>query len=440
MDAPAIIRRPFAESALELAERGLAVIPCPADDGKSPRGAVSGYDRWKGCPGSKTIRRFAAEWGDANIGIITSLSGVTIADVDDAGRDVDEIIKRAGDTPLIIRTPSGGRHLWYRSNGERNANLRPSGLAVDVKGSASGIVIVPPSYRRTTGVPYVFERGSWDDLYRLPFARPGSLSVHSLGRFAPRLAVERGQRNDELFKIALREVRHCDDLESLVDAVVTINDGLPEPLPMKEVTRLAISVWGYETAGKNWAGQEPRAVLAQDTVKLLSMAKGGSDAITLFSNILVAHGARHSRGEPFAISPDAMSGTVLPWSAGRIRRARQALIELGFLIEHHHGGSSRGDPSLFRFAERGFRLNYNVIEHPRPFFELVGVRALLARIAANRRQLELHQRARQGLVKRDAMVFWVRWISPRSDIQSVRFGGGRGDRRLLRAPLPYAAL
>jgi hypothetical protein len=354
MGVPAILTsRPFAEMGLKLAERGLAVIPCPGDDGKSPRGAIAGYHNWRRRPGPDTIRHFAAEYGDANIGIITSLSGLTIADVDEDGRDAAEIIRRAGDTPLITRTPSGGLHLWYRSAGERNANLRSLGLAVDVKESSAGIVIVPPSYRRSTGALYMFERGGWDDLYRLPTAKPGSLSVHSSGTIAPPLPIARGQRNSSLFKMALREARHCDDCESLFDALTTINDGLVEPLPTNEVLRLTTSAWWrYEATGANWVGQAPRAVLEQDTVKQLAMTSRGADGLMLLTILLVAHGARRCRGEPFAVSPSAMSGTVLPWGFNRIRKARQALIELGFLIEDHRGGSSPGDPSLFRFGGR----------------------------------------------------------------------------------------
>jgi hypothetical protein len=345
--------RPFAEMAFALAERGLAVIPCPGDDGKSPRGAIKGYHRWEKGPGPDTIRRLAADHGDANIGIITSLSGLTVADVDEGGRDADEIIRRAGDTPLITRTPSGGLHLYYRSNGERSANLRQSGLAVDVKGSSAGIIIVPPSFRRSTGVPYRFERGGWDDLHGLPTAKPGSLSAHSSGNDGSNPVVQRGERNNRLFKISLRQARHCDDLDSLIDAIATINDGLPEPLTENEIVRLAASAWEYEATGRNWVGDQPRAVLVADTVKQLSMAPNGPDALVLLSNLLVAHGARRKRGEPFAISPPAMSGSVLSWGRNRIRNARQTLIELGFLFEDHRGGSSPGDHSLFRFVDRG---------------------------------------------------------------------------------------
>jgi hypothetical protein len=354
MSASAILTtRPFAETAFPLAERGLAVIPCPGDDGKSPRGSVAGYHRWSRPPGPDAIRRFAAEHGDANIGVITSLSGLTIFDVDEGGRDADKIIRLAGDTPLITRTPSGGLHLWYRSSGERNANLRASGLAVDVKGLSAGIIIVPPSFRRSTRVPYSFERGCWDDLHRIPFAKPGSLSAGLRGMGGSKSVIQRGERNNRLFKIALRQARHCDDLDSLIDAIATINGGLPESLTENEIVRLAASAWEYEATGRNWVGDQPRAVLVADTVKQLSMAPNGPDALVLLSNLLVAHGARRKRGEPFAISPRAMSGSVLCWGRNRIRNARQTLIELGFLFEEHRGGSSPGDHSLFRFVDRG---------------------------------------------------------------------------------------
>jgi hypothetical protein len=181
--------RPFAEKALDYAQRGPAVIRCPGDDGKSPRGAIAGYHRWKKAPGPRSIRKFAVNWGDANIGIIPSLSGLTVADVDEGGKDAEKIIRRAGDTPLIIGTPSGGLHLYYRSNGERSSNLRSAGFSVDVRGSSAGIIIVPPSFRRSDCVPYKFERGNWDDLDRLPYARPGSLSMQYSGSSGSKLLI-----------------------------------------------------------------------------------------------------------------------------------------------------------------------------------------------------------------------------------------------------------
>ena len=58
--------------------------------------------------------------------------------------------------------------------------------------------LCPPSFRRSTGLPYVFKRGTWDDLDRLPFSPcPGSLSLHFGETGAGELPVRRGQRNNQ---------------------------------------------------------------------------------------------------------------------------------------------------------------------------------------------------------------------------------------------------
>jgi hypothetical protein len=344
--------RPFAEAALELAKRELAVIPCPGDDGKSPRGAVGNFHLWKHRPSLKRISLWIPKWGDANIGIITSLSGLTVVDVDDGGRHAEEIIRRFGDTPLIIRTPSGGVHLYYRSSGEKSANLRSSGLAVDVKGSSAGIVIVPPSFRRSTGVPYIFERGSWDDLVRLPFVEPGSLSLQFSKSGGSKLAIECGQRNNALHRMALREVRQCDDFDQFMDVLATRNEELAQPLPVSEIAKIATSAWRSETTGTNFVGQEQRAQIEASALRLLSSLENGPDALMLLTHLRLAHGARQTRGEEFAISPRAMSAarTVGRWGPQRYRNARQTLIDLGLISQTHQGGRSGHDPSLFRLG------------------------------------------------------------------------------------------
>jgi Bifunctional DNA primase/polymerase, N-terminal/Primase C terminal 1 (PriCT-1) len=350
MSASAILTtRPFAEMAIPLVERGLAVIPCPGDDGKSPLGAISNFHLWKRRPSINTVSDWIFKWGDANIGIITSLSDLTVADVDGGGKDAEEIIRRAGDTPLIVRTPSSGFHLYYRSRGEKSANLRSCGLAVDVRGS-SGHVIVPPSFRPSTGVLYVFERGSWDDLDRLPFAKPGSLSVHFSGSSGSKLLIQTGERNDALYRMALREVRQCDDLDALMDVLATRNEELAEPLPVSEIAKIATSAWKRETTGTNFVGQEQRAQIEASAVRLLSPLENGPDALMLLTHLRLAHGARQTRGEEFAISPRAMSAArrIGHWSPQRYRNARQTLIDLGLISQTHQGGRSGHDPSLFR--------------------------------------------------------------------------------------------
>ena len=101
---------PFAENALQLAEMGLAVIPCPGDDGKSPRGAVRGFDKWKRPLRADALGRMMSRFPAANIGIVTSASAVTVVDVDGDDDLAKEMLERCGNTPLITRTPSGVIH------------------------------------------------------------------------------------------------------------------------------------------------------------------------------------------------------------------------------------------------------------------------------------------------------------------------------------------
>jgi hypothetical protein len=106
-------------------------------------------NRWLS-PDSPALQTWAEKFPDANIGILTKLSGVTIIDVDSPDLSED-MANRFGPTPMITGTPSGGQHRWYRGTGERSTNLRRSeGLAVDVKAggdSRGGFVVVPPSLR-----------------------------------------------------------------------------------------------------------------------------------------------------------------------------------------------------------------------------------------------------------------------------------------------------
>src|SRR5690242_12745937 len=71
------------------------------------------------------------------------LSGLVRLDIDERSDDVvAEVIRRAGDTPVKVRTASGKHHLIYADNGERRltgtpgkANARPwPDLKVDLCG------------------------------------------------------------------------------------------------------------------------------------------------------------------------------------------------------------------------------------------------------------------------------------------------------------------
>jgi hypothetical protein len=336
---------PFAESAQVLRAYGLAVLPLGREGGKEP---LVSFGNWSFPPGADSINKLITKHGNVNIGIVCHLSGVTVVDIDDPSL-VEAMLERFGPTPLRTRTPSGGVHLWYRHNGERNRNLRASeNLDVDIKGF-NGIIAVPPSIRpdgEHAGKAYEFISGSWDDLPNLPLILRDALNSQTLTALH---SVGRGRRNDMLFRSLLREAHRCDEEEDLIDVARTINDDFPEPLPAAEVVKTAKSAWDYEVRGENWAGREARFPFTKSTYDAL---KSNSDALNLFTCLHLSHGARK---EPIAVSPKAMHrDRVIPgWGVARYTNARNMLEKLGGLKCIHKGGKGPGDPSMFTLGIPG---------------------------------------------------------------------------------------
>jgi len=66
-------------------------------------------------PGRSTVTKWAEEHASANIGILCGLSQVIVVDIDDAAL-FRPMLKRFGDTPLIVATRRGYQ-LCYRARG-----------------------------------------------------------------------------------------------------------------------------------------------------------------------------------------------------------------------------------------------------------------------------------------------------------------------------------
>jgi len=369
---------PFANAAHELREYFLCPIPLGGDDGKKP------LVRWqKHLSSADYIDTLIGKFPDANVGILCGPSKVTVIDIDDPGvasdpRRLEEYKQRFGDTPLIIRTPRDGAHLYCRSAGERNADLRSHGLPVDVKG-IGGMVVVPPSIRPTgdhAGNSYEFLAGSWMDLHRLPPLKAGALSFDVSGsgidQFTggtdPENRVIKGMRNNALFYFTKDQARYCDNPDDLLDVARTHNMIFFPPLPDSEVKKVVRSVWGYYERGEIWTkGGPPRVVLTGGPDGDLIILKQNPDAFLLYCVLKEAHGAR----KKFAVSPKGMfEAKFIPSfrSKSRYRRARQWLIDQGLLIEEHKGGRGTGDPSLFRFPSgKGSNSFPNITNTPPPW-------------------------------------------------------------------------
>jgi hypothetical protein len=350
---------PFAELAAQLRDFGLCPIPCGGEDGKRP---LLAFGRIRGLPSARTVAGLAArpEFAAASIGILPDRSGLVVVDLDDPAL-ADPVEAALGVTPLVVGTPSGGLHLYYATAGGpvSSRNLRSDlGLAIDIK-AKGGFVVVPPS-RRETG-SYRFIRGDWralpalppfpaDALDRLATLAGGRACNGHAARPPANLSsgwepIPEGSRNDAMFRAALRLAPDVAREADLLAALEDVNASRCTPrLDHDELARIAASAWRYETEGRNFArrGGFTCSNAARDAI-------GDPDGFWLLAHLRQFH---PEPGAIFAVAARAMAeaGTVPGLGEKRIRKATERLVEAGFLVRLHAGGTGRGDAAQYRFG------------------------------------------------------------------------------------------
>lgn len=140
--------RKFFDAATRIARSNLPIFPC-VPDGKSPLSAHGFKDATTSL---SRIARWAGRWPSANVAIATGGTGVDVVDVDarDNGSGFAELerARRAGLTEgwaLVVRTPSGGLHLYFPARPERpQRSWSVSEAHIDFRGNG-GYVLAPPS-------------------------------------------------------------------------------------------------------------------------------------------------------------------------------------------------------------------------------------------------------------------------------------------------------
>jgi putative DNA primase/helicase len=154
------------DAALDYAERGLPVFPC---NGKN-KAPLTRHGFKDATTDPEQIREWWHKWPRAMIGMPTGrASGIDVLDLDVKpneyidGRDFVPNWQKL--SPLIVRTPSGGVHVWFASDGEVRNSTDAIAPGVDTRG-VGGYVIVPPSCNDRAR--YSFIKGSTDDIDRLP--------------------------------------------------------------------------------------------------------------------------------------------------------------------------------------------------------------------------------------------------------------------------------
>jgi hypothetical protein len=330
---------------LELYDKGLTVIPAVAEDGKSVAGVVSGFQKWRRPLSREKTEELFTKHPGACIALLVGHCGLVVVDCDS-----DEALiaaeARFGYSPILVRTPSGrGGHLYYRAPAEpvRQANLRGSdGLAIDIKAGKGAYVIAPPSVRPSNGIPYRFERGSWDDLPNLP-----TYNTTAKGP-VPRRLVEDGGRGDHLFHRALELARSCETCGELEMKLLNVNEAeCNPPMEYKAVERAAASAWGYQERGENRIGLGRYVTTTEECFELLA---DESDAFTLDMRMRLNHERLRAT---FCASPKGMAaGNVMPgWTARRYRAAIKVLVERSIWVLLKKGGRHAHDPSEYGFTD-----------------------------------------------------------------------------------------
>ncbi|GAB3718774.1 bifunctional DNA primase/polymerase [Nocardiopsis nanhaiensis] len=136
------------QAALDLAARSWPVFPC-APGAKEPLGALVPHGVKDATTDPARITDWWTRCPDANVAIATGAPAVDVFDVDNKpdgdGFDAMERAKIAGllaGACALVRTPSGGLHLYYAGTG-RGCGALPKHF-LDFK-ATGGYVLAPPS-------------------------------------------------------------------------------------------------------------------------------------------------------------------------------------------------------------------------------------------------------------------------------------------------------
>ncbi len=243
-------------AALRLATNGIPVFPCKPDKTPyTPQGFKNASIQ------EEFVNGYWDEWPEALIGAPTGApSGLVVLDIDNKGGDGEaelrELEKQYGKLPTTgtSRTPSGGRHIFFKYPGEPvKCSAKQLGPNLDIRGDG-GYVIVPGSgdYEWVeTGAAEPAEMPPW--LLELANKAPKPLSG------AQGQEIPFGGRNVTLASLAGRMQKQSFSYASILYSIRTENEQrCNPPLSDGDVLKIVNSITRYPS--------DPDPVIDRDAI------------------------------------------------------------------------------------------------------------------------------------------------------------------------------
>ena len=211
----------------DLLHSGFAIFPC---SGKVPLTEHGVNDATKSFDEVFAWIRLSpnCNWGIA----CGEQSGITVVDVDTSdvpiSQTLRDLYKLGVPDGNVVRTPSGGLHLYTRHRAGLSNKVRLLGKPVDIRTTGGYVIGVGPGYDRITWNNKFEECPEWI----VEACRPKPIVHRDVvlsknPQIMARLMREasEGERNHKLFKLACWAVRDGGDLNSLQQAALDV--GLP---------------------------------------------------------------------------------------------------------------------------------------------------------------------------------------------------------------------
>lgn len=369
---------PLGDKGLTMRQAGFAVLPAK---GKSPKVK---FATMKYAPGEAAIAKWAERSPADDLVYVPGMSGpkgsrkgIIVVDGDDAAA-VEQVKARFGDTPGKVNTRRG-KHFLYRApgldieaaTGSNITSLKKFGINADLKHGRS-IVVAPPSWHeKDPSFGYTWDgcdERVIDDLPQFDLKALQDLinngstnrapNVSSTARPRPSLFRD-GSRKLGLNDFLVKQAWAFESFDDLLEVAVEWNQNLTEvglpPMDADEVMTVAKAVWADLEKGLIERRHRQRATCMSDADEvryLLAAGQNGSDALGLLMLFRAEHAGREKRSETFMINPNAMAkaNTTGDWSPARIRKARDLLINLGFVEKVAE--ARRGFAAQYRLRER----------------------------------------------------------------------------------------